>query len=208
MRDIPIDSVHDEDQHLVWARLLLAEDRVDRADRLLDHLLPAAEDGGRTGRVIEILALKALAQKALGNTEEALNALERALVLVEPEGYVRLFADEGRPMGALLRQAASRGVLPTYVGQLLAAMGVSEESAPAPSAVVSPVRPAVPLDPLSRRELEVLRLLSTDLTGPEIAAELVVSVNTVKTHIKRIYSKLDAHSRYEAVTRAKDLSLL
>jgi LuxR family maltose regulon positive regulatory protein len=87
-------------------------------------------------------------------------------------------------------------------------MGVFDESAPPPPPAVPPDQPALPLDPLSSRELEVLRLLGTDLTGPEIAAELVVSVNTVKTHIRRIYSKLDAHSRYEAVTRAKEVGLL
>jgi LuxR family maltose regulon positive regulatory protein len=202
--EVPTQSIHDEDQHLVWARLLLADNKAGPADRLLAHLLAAAEGGGRNGRVIEILTVKALAWQALGDTEKALTTLKRALTMAEPEGYVRLFADEGRPMEALLRQLAARDRRPTYVDQLLAAMDVSREITRA----LPPDRPAVPLDPLSDREMEVLRLLSTDLSGPEIAAELVISLNTVKTHVKRIYTKLDVHSRFEAVTRATEIGLL
>jgi LuxR family maltose regulon positive regulatory protein len=205
---IRTESVDDENQHLVWARLLLAESRINQSDSLLGQLLPAAEDGGRTGRVIEILALKALAQEALGDTAKALSTLERALVLAEPEGYVRLFVDEGWPMGALLCKAVSRGIAPAYASELLAAVGMSPEGAPTTAPAGAAELPDLPLDPLSSRELEVLHLLSTDLTGPEIAAELVVSVNTIKTHIKRIYNKLDAHSRYEALAKAKEIGLL
>jgi len=199
--DVHISSVDDEFEHLVWARLLIAQGNAAQALQLLAHLLQAAEEFRRVGRVIEILALQALAQQALGDIEQALAILERALSLAEPEGYVRLFADEGLPMTELLRQAASRGIAPDYVGRLLAAI----EPAPAPE---RPLPAPLLLDPLSDRELEVLRWLSTDLSGPEIAEELVVSMNTIKTHIKRIYSKLNAHSRYEAVERAKELDLL
>ena len=112
-------------------------------------------------------------------------------------------------MAKLLRQAASRDIAPDYVSRLLAAMepGTAfEELPPTPLPARPPAHPLI--DPLTDRELEVLRLLSTDLSGPEIAEELIVSLNTVKTHIKRIYGKLDAHSRYEAVERAQELNLL
>jgi LuxR family maltose regulon positive regulatory protein len=205
-------SLNDESEYLVWARLLIAQDQAGPALKLLARLHQAAKNGDRTGRVIEVLALQALTHESLGDAREALISLERSLSLAEPEGYVRLFVDEGAPMAKLLRQAAAHGIAPDYVGALLAVLdsetkdeGRRTELSPS-SFVLRPSSP--PVEPLSDRELEVLRLLNTDLSAPEIAAELVVSVNTVRTHIKRIYSKLDAHSRYEAVERAKELGLL
>jgi len=209
--DGSIDSLDDEFEYLVWVRLLIAQNEPEQALQLLARLQQAAEDGGRTGRVIEILTLQALAQQALGDTEEALTALERALSLAEPEGYIRLFVDEGPLMTHLLHEAAAHGITPDYARKLLAVFEAEtkgEEPALRHPPSVSRGEAEGLVDPLSDREMEVLRLLSTDLSGPEIAAELVVSVNTVKTHIKRIYSKLDAHSRYEAVERAKELKLL
>jgi LuxR family maltose regulon positive regulatory protein len=205
--DGEIKSMNDEIERLVWVRLLIIQNEPDQALKLLARLLHAAEDGGRRGRVIEILALQALARGALGDTQQALISLERSLYLAEPEGYIRLFVDEGAPMAALLHKAAARGIAPDYANQLLAAFGAGEVEMAPPRLPPSPPSP-LPLEPLSDRELEVLRLLNTDLSAPEIAAELVVSVNTVRTHIKHIYSKLDAHSRYQAVERAKDLGLL
>jgi LuxR family maltose regulon positive regulatory protein len=210
--DGEIRSLNDEIEHLVWVRLLIIKDEPDQALNLLTRLLQAADDGGRRGRVIEILALQALAYGALGDTQQALIPLERAISLAEPEGYVRLFVDEGVPMAKLLRQAESHGIAPDYVRALLEVLQ-SETKDEGPGTEPSPssfaVRPSSSLvEPLSNRELEVLRWLNTDLSAPEIAAELVVSVNTVRTHIKRIYSKLDAHGRYEAVERAKELNLL
>jgi LuxR family maltose regulon positive regulatory protein len=193
--DGEIKSLNDEFEHLVWVRLLIIQNEPDQALKLLARLLQAAEDGGRTARVIEILVLQALALEVQGEEEEALAALERALSLAEPEGYVRTFVDEGEPMVKLLRQAKAHGIAPDYASQLLDAFEVETEDEGL-------------VEPLSDRELEVLRFLNTDLSAPEIAAELVVSVNTVRTHIKRIYSKLDVHSRYEAVERAKELNLL
>jgi LuxR family maltose regulon positive regulatory protein len=193
--DGEIKSLKAEIEHLVWVRLLIIQDEPNQALKLLARLLQAAEDGGRRGHVVEILALQALAQGALGDTQQALISLERSLSLAKPEGYVRLFVDEGLPMLKLLRQAAARGIAPDYVGELLAAFEIETEDEGL-------------VEPLSDRELEVLCLLSTDLSAPEIAAELVISANTVRTHIKHIYSKLDAHSRYEALERAKELNLL
>ena len=122
--------------------------------------------------------------------------LERALRLAEPEGYVRLFADLGLPMARLLQEARSRGVLPEYVGMLLLACGDRAGSAPPD--------PTLP-EPLTPREQDILVLLAAGLTNREIAAELVVSPETVKKHTGSIYDKLAVHSRRDAVARAREL---
>ena len=195
-----------EFEHITLARVLLAQDQGERAERsvqdatrLLERLLLAAEEGGRTGRVIEILVLQALADQLLGDVPAALAALERAMMLAEPEGYVRVFADEGAPMISLLRAAAKQRIRPQYVRRLLAAA-----SGAGPG---SPIRQAL-IDPLSERELDVLRLLATELDGPAIARELTVSLNTMRTHTKNIYAKLAVTSRRAAVRRAAELGLL
>jgi LuxR family maltose regulon positive regulatory protein len=166
---------------------------------LLGRLLRAADEGGRTGNVIEILVLQALALRAGGDAHGALVPLEHALTLAEPEGYVRIFVDEGPPMASLLQAVAKRGVAPTYVRELLSAFGRREDRAPIDQALI---------EPLSERELEVLRLLATDLDGPDIARELVVSLNTVRSHTKNIYAKLGVNNRRAAVSRAAELDLL
>jgi LuxR family maltose regulon positive regulatory protein len=209
--DAPVRSLDDELERLVWARLLIVQDKADQALRLLAHLLEAAEAYGRTGRAIEILALQALAHQACDQEEQALVALERALSLAEPAGYVRTFVDEGAPMARLLRalRSCSSAVSAEYTSQLLDAFGLSGASAALPEAEPDPSRSAaLALESLTDREMQVLRLLTTELSGPEIAQELYLSVNTVKTHTKRIYDKLGAHSRYEAVEQAQELGLL
>jgi LuxR family maltose regulon positive regulatory protein len=192
-----------EFEHLTLARVLLAAYDSDHSDdvvldaiRLLERLLQAAQQGGRTGTAIEILVQQALAHQARGDVSAALVPLERALTLAEPEGYMRTFVGEGVPMEALLHAAARRGIARGYVGQLLAG---ASKTAPARQALI---------EPLSGRELEVLRLLGTELGGPGIARELVVSLNTVRTHTKNIYAKLGVNSRREAVRRAEQLGLL
>jgi LuxR family maltose regulon positive regulatory protein len=194
-----------EYEHTTLARLLLARHRVERDDAalhqavaLLDRLLVAAEDGGRSGSVIELLVLLALAQQSRADVPAALATLQRAVTRAQPEGYVRLFADEGPAMAALLKALAKRSVAPGYVRQLLAATTEGQRR-PNPGALV---------EPLSDRELDVLRLLGTDLDGPEIARELSVSLNTVRTHTKNIYAKLGVTSRRAAVRQAQDLDLL
>jgi LuxR family maltose regulon positive regulatory protein len=180
--------------HLTLARLLIAQHRIDRqhsVDRkrsaihealgLLDRLLEAGQAGGRTGSVNEVLVLQALAHEAQGHLPLALVPLERALTQAEPEGYVRLFADEGAPMAALLREAAERGILPDYVSRLRRAFRPDDGDTATP-------QPAA--EALSERELHVLRLLATELSGPQIARELFVSLNTVRTHTKHIFGKL------------------
>ena len=170
---------------------------------LLDRLLVAAESGKRIHSVIEILVLQALAHQLQRDVAGALVPLSRALELAEPEGYVRRFVDEGSDMAALLEAAATQRISPAYVARLLTAFGPAA-AGPTGRAGVD----AVLVEPLSERELDVLRLLSTDLNGPQIAGQLVVSLNTVRTHTKNIYAKLGVTSRREAVRQAHELDLL
>lgn len=193
-----------EFEHITLARMLLAQAKL--ADRpildamgLLERLLHAAEEGRRTRSVIEILVLQALAHQNQGNIPAAFVPLEHALTLAEPEGYIRLFADEGAPMAILLDKAGKRGIAPNYVRQLLSSFGKTENRTLVKQALS---------DPLSERELDVLRLLETDLNGPEMARELMVSLNTLRTHTKNIYSKLGVGSRQAAIHRAGELRLL
>jgi len=195
-----------EFEHITLARVLLAHFRKDRSDPsvlglmgFLERLLKAADDGGRIGSVIEILVLQALAHQTYGDISAALVPLEHALTLAEPEGYVRMFVDEGQPMTSLLEKAAKRGTAPAYVRQLLLAFADDEDKAPVNQSLMKL---------LSERELEVLRLLGTDLSGPEIADKLVVSLNTLRTHTKNIYDKLGVNNRREAVHRAEELDSL
>ena len=195
-----------EFEHITLARVLLARYTDERAEhhpiedatRLLEGLLRAAEEGQRTGSVIEILVLQALTHQARDDIPAALASLQRALTLAEPEGYVRIFVDEGPPMAALLRAAAKLRIAPRYVRRLLAAVNKTEDGTPASRGLT---------EPLSERELDVLRLLGTDLGGPEIARELIVSLNTVRTHTKNIYAKLGVNNRRAAVRRARELDL-
>ncbi|TFC51217.1 LuxR C-terminal-related transcriptional regulator [Cryobacterium shii] len=191
--------------HITLARLLIAQQRADprgsiqAATGLLDRLLVAAEAGGRTGSANEILILQALAQEAQGRIPSALPPLHRALSLAEPEGYLRLFADEGAPMTALLDAAADAGILPDYVRRLGRALRQTD--------VDRASLPGIP-EALSERESHVLRLLATELSGPQIASELYVSLNTLRTHTRHIFAKLGVNSRPAAVTRAAELGLI
>jgi LuxR family transcriptional regulator, maltose regulon positive regulatory protein len=194
-----------EFEHITLARVLLARYAADRAERsiqevtrLLERLLRAAEAGQRTGSVIEILVVQALAHQAREDVPAALASLQRAVTLAEPEGYVRIFADEGPPMTSLLRAVSKQGTAPNYVRRLLAAINKAEDSTPANNGLI---------EPLSARELDVLRLLGTDLGGPEIARNLIVSLNTVRTHTRNVYAKLGVNNRRAAVRRAKELDL-
>lgn len=177
-----------ECNHLTLVRLLIAERRLDRAFALLDRLLGAAEGTGREGSVVEILMLRALAHAAAGDLDEAMDPLARSLKAAVPAGYARLFLDEGPPMETLLREAEQRKL------------------APLPHHRAADTSPAT-YEGLSERELEVLRLLATELTGPEIARRLFVSVNTLRTHTKHIFTKLGVTTRAAAVRRAAELGL-
>ena len=167
---------------------------------LLERLLQTAEEQGRMGVTVEVLALKALAQWRRGERPEAMTALERALRLAEPEDYVRRFADLGLPMARLLQEARSREVMPDYVEKLLAAYNAG-------SVLPGPTEQTLP-EPLTHREQEVLELMAAGLTNREIAEELVISPGTVKKHAGNVYGKLGVHSRTGAAARARELDLL
>jgi len=216
-----VDSPPDSDQdhfsqrlrkyeQLVLARLRIVQGRCDEALALLDQVRPQMQQRGRVIRLIEIDVLQALVFQAQGRTGDALATLERALTHAMPEKYVRLFADEGEPMRALLQAARQKlardSSLAAYVDTLLTAFG----EIPSASAVayLPPAQPSPLIEPLSERELQVLQLLTGDLSVAEIAEKLFVSVSTVRTHVKNVYAKLDVHSRYEAAARARDLGLL
>ena len=150
--------------------------------------------------VFQLLLLRALSFDAMGNRRDALASLERALMLGEPEGYIRMFIDEGAPMVTLLLQAHARGIVPGYVATLLAACGVHVEAVPPQTSSL--------IEPLTDRELEVLRLLVAGLSNQAIARELIVTVGTVKRHVNNIYGKLGVNSRTQAVARAHTFKLL
>jgi LuxR family maltose regulon positive regulatory protein len=193
-------------EYAALGRAYLGQGQTGQALQVVEPLSRASERSGWGLLLMEVLVLRALALRAQGEKEQALNVLEGALSLGEPQGFVRTFVDEGQAMADLLREAAARGMAPEYVNKLLAAFEVVEHG-PLEEAVAPSEAQPIP-EPLSQRELGVLRLLNTSLSSTEIAGELVVSVNTVRTHIRNIYGKLGVHSRYEAVARARELNLL
>jgi LuxR family maltose regulon positive regulatory protein len=206
-----------ECEHITLARILLAEhgaqhtaerseDRFLELSRLLERLLAAAEEGGRAGSVIEILVLQAIAHRAGGDVAGAVATLERALTMAEPEGYARVFVGEGPPMTSLLLRVAKGRDGWAYVRHLLDAATSDGGSTPG-TQPVAPTRQGL-VEPLSDRELDVLRLLGSELDGPAIARELTVSLNTLRTHTKHIYAKLGVTSRRAAVRQAAELNLL
>ena len=206
-----------EREYLVLARVLLAEQRPAAALRLLTRLHAMATTQGRIGSVIQVRTLQVLALQAVGDHPGALAALAEALTLAWPQGYVRVFVEQGAPLAALLHQlakdsttgqAAAAAHLPgPYLDRLLHAF----------KQVGLPVVPrprhggaAVPglVMPLTSRELEVLRLLAAGSSNQAIAEELVVALDTVKRHLTHIFDKLGAANRTQAVTRARELRLL
>jgi LuxR family maltose regulon positive regulatory protein len=188
-------------------RLLIAQQRarpgtgaVDHAHRLLDRLLAAARTSGRAGSLVEIRMLQALALDAQGHRTQARAALGRALSEAsEPGQYVRLFLDEGASMVELLLDLTRHGVAADHADRLLSfdtsASGAGQ-------------RPPSSPDSLSKRELQVLRLLGSELSGPQIAGELFISHNTLRTHTKHIFTKLEVASRQAAVRRARERGLM
>jgi LuxR family maltose regulon positive regulatory protein len=182
------------------ARVWLSQREPDKALPLLDHALQSAQAVSRLGNAIDILAVQAIVYHAQAKPEQAFATLEHALELAEPEGYVRVFVDEGAPMARLLRRMLTRSSASEYVHRLLDALGE-------PSHVDIPI-PANLIDSLSQRELEVLRLIVDGATNKEIADELVLTVNTVKRHISNIFGKLHVSNRVQAVARARELNLL
>jgi len=195
-----------EFEYLMVARLKIARGQLHGVPAILDRVRRRAEAEGRMGSVIEILVLLATTLRAQGRTDEAITTLQRALSLAEPEGYIRVFVDAGEPMAELLRSALSRQILPDYVSGLLASFGTATGRAGAVPFSGPRLRPA--MEPITGRELEVLRLLAAGASNKQIAGELVLVTGTVKAHLLNIYRKLDAHNRTQAVARARELNLL
>ena len=193
------------------ARILLAQDRPGQALALLDRLHAAAKAQDRTGSLIETGALRALALAATGDEAGAVTTLAGTLLLACPQGHVRVFADEGPPMAALLGRLiaaqrtgsgfqAAAGVPLGYLARLQRAFAAGP---PAPDPALSGL-----VDPLTSRELEVLTMLAAGRSNQAIARELVVTLDTVKKHVGHVLGKLGAANRTEAVARARELSLI
>jgi LuxR family maltose regulon positive regulatory protein len=203
-----------EPAYLLLARVLLAQDRPGPALMLLQQLLATAASQGRIGNVIEIQALRALALVARGDPAGALGALAEAVTLACPQGYVRVFADEGAAMRALLTRlsaarkdlrAPARDIDPDYLAGLLRACG--QAGAAPPSRRAAAALPGM-AEPLTDREVEVLLLLAAGRSNQRIAHELVVALDTVKKHVTHVLAKLGAANRTEAVARARQLGLI
>jgi LuxR family maltose regulon positive regulatory protein len=192
-----------EFEHITLARILIARSPND-ATRLLERLRTAAQTSGRTGSLIEILVVESLAQHALGNMRGALDSLMQAVALAEPEGYLRVFIDEGTRMRDLLRHATARGLAGEYTRRVLLAFDAPKQ--PLVSTAATTAAASVQL--LTTRELAILRLIAAGLRNQEIADHLSISGATVKRHIANAYGKLGVGHRTEALARANELKLL
>ena len=202
-----------EYEHLTLARVHLAEGSFAGVHEMLDRFLSLAETQKRTGSVLEILLTQALIHQAQGHQPQAFTALKRALTLAELEGYLRIFVDEGETMRGLLsdfrvqlekQEHPDKSPLFGYVNRLLDAFPEASETVP-PSKIADQRSKMV--EPLSEREMEVLRLLRSELSGPEIAQRLIVSINTLRTHTKNIFNKLGVNTRRAAISRAEEIGL-
>jgi len=204
-------SVHDdltylrEYEHITLARMLVARSS-DEALPFLDRLRGAAQSGGRVGSVIEVQVLQSVALHATGNSRGAVDALNQALALAEPERFLRVFLDEGNRMRELLKIAIARGLAGDYARRVLAAFDAPKQVV----AVAAAANPGIKglEQPLTTREHEILRLIAAGLRNQEIADQLSISAATVKRHIANAYGKLGVGHRTEALARAAELKLL
>jgi ATP/maltotriose-dependent transcriptional regulator MalT len=196
---------------LVKASLLYAQGMYDEILSVIEEPMCYLEQAGANWYIINLLPIQALALKALGRDEAALSILGHCLTLAEPDGYVRAFVERGSPMERLLQTALRQGIKPQYISELLPAFKdhvVSDESR-TPAARFSSAKFNEPLiEPLSERELEVLRFLNTNLSTLEIAREMILAPSTIRTHVRNIYSKLGTHGRIETIRKAKELNLI
>jgi LuxR family maltose regulon positive regulatory protein len=203
-----------EREYLTLVRVLITRHMLDEAQQWLANLLQLAEAQGRTGSIIELLMLQAEALHASGEVNQAIERLSRALSLAEPEGYIRLFVDEGIPIARLLvlmrrRPPDDQPGATAYREKLLTLLGrVHSEDVPHPPAAF-PQPTVQPLsEPLSERELEVLRLIAAGCSNQEIADRLVLALSTVKWYVNIIYGKLQVESRTKAIARARELNIV
>lgn len=208
--DVSIEGISDdaeigplpEHEYLTLLRLRLARGEYEAALELSGRLLQKAESAKRTGKVIEILILRALAFQGMRDSLQALAVLERAVALAQPRGYLRIFLDEGEPIARLLKASRLKveGLPRQYVEELLIAFSGQKPD-------VSGLQAGTLIEPLTQRELEVLKLIEAGCSNQEVAARLVISITTVKRHISNIYAKLDVTSRTQAISRARLLRL-
>ncbi len=203
-------NLQNEYEHISLARVLVAQGRISsdgamltRALGLVERLALSAESAGRKGQLIDLLILQALALDALGDLNQALSCLERALVSAEPQRIVRIFLDNGDSIEHLLKEAARRDIAAEFSIQLLNELDTGTHPDQPDHSF-----PPLLIEPLSDREMEVLHLMAEDLSYKEIADQIMVSLNTVRTHVKHIYSKLMVHKRSQAIAKARELHLL
>jgi LuxR family maltose regulon positive regulatory protein len=188
-----------EAQYLTFARVLLAQNKVNSTLTLLDQLLITAESTGKTGTVIEILILQALVYLKKDEIPQALKAFVCALTHAQTEGFLRIFLDEGKPIVTLLQYAAKKGVYPAYIKKLLSAASPGGTTALSSQLLI---------EPLSDRELEVLQRVAEGKSNQQIADALFITSGTVKKHLNNIFGKLSVQSRTQCVARARELNML
>jgi LuxR family maltose regulon positive regulatory protein len=177
-------------------------DKLQRAENLAEYLLAAAQEHGRGKDVIELLTLKALVCYLRGDHDLALDSIDRALALAKPEGFIRVFVEEGPPMADLLTYALQNGLHPEYIQQLLAEF-------PQPAQTVSMIEGLMePEDVLTPRQTEILAAIADGLSTQQIVEEFVISPHTARTHIKNIFERLEVHNRVQAVEVARERKLI
>ncbi len=192
----------------ILARYLIFQKDYSEALKILDEGIGKLKGFGLWGRTIELLLMKAVALAAVGKKENALKSLAVALEMAEPEGYVYLFVIQGKPLMGLLRQAVRKGIHKEYAQRMLDVMAAESSRGVAAAQGSKAGKGEALLEPLSERELEVLRLLNSQLTVPEIAREMTVAPSTIRTHVRVVYNKLGVHGRFDAIQRAKELKLI
>lgn len=205
----PLEAIHYFllSETVVVARVLLQLNRLDDAIKLLRHISAAARNGSRFSTLIEILVLLSIGLNAYGEPDQAYGALGEALTLAEPEGFIRVFVDEGPSMAKMLYEALNRGITPEYVKRLLAAFPATQPEASVTTKNSTGEQSGL-VEPLSEREIEVLNLIAKGLTNQVIAERLILSPHTIKTHARNIYSKLAVNNRTQAVDKARLLGIL
>ncbi|HSB65806.1 MAG TPA: LuxR C-terminal-related transcriptional regulator, partial [Anaerolineales bacterium] len=201
--ELPVGSYQSSLLHLSIVQIYLAQKEYSKALYLVNRLIDDMEKQKIVYYLVRLLIWQALAYRGLQNDSEALTSLERALTLAATEGYVRSFIQEGNPLIPLLQQARKRGIYSEYIDKLLTASGKEAEHPPIWRSASSQL-----VEPLSEREMDVLKLLAQGCTDKKIAEQLVIARETVHKHLKNIYGKLDVHSRMEAIVRAQELDLL